>query len=294
MKTALAFITMTLGAASGLPAVENASASGFEPPKKYGAERYLAGWERNPFAVPTPPAPPQAVESQFKDLAIKSIYGPKDSPIFSLVNTKTHERMRITMEKPTKDGVELKSFSLAENRRETTIEVAKGIETATLKYATDYVPPAANGAPGARPGMPGMQSAPGMPGGANRIPIPQVSSANPAANRGLPGQPAAPANRGALQGSPVAIGAPGANTAATNAAARRRIIPGVVGTANPAAGIPAVNVGVGNNGSPTITLGTMGSNTSAPQPQNTGAPGEITPPIVRPPPSIYLDGSRQQ
>ena len=79
-----------------------------------------------------------------------------------------------------------------------------------------------------------------------------------------------------------------------DAAARRRIIPGVAGTANPATGIPAVNVGVGNNGSPTITLGNTGSNTPAPQPQNTGAPGEISPPIVRPPPSIYLDGSQQQ
>jgi hypothetical protein len=292
MKTALTLITMTLGAASHLLAVENASASGFEPPKKYGAERYMAGWERNPFAVPTPPAPPAAVESEFKDLAIKSIYGPKDNPIFSLVNTKTHERMRITMEKPTKDGVELKSFSLAENRRETTIEVAKGTETATLKYATDYVPPAANGAPGARPGMPGMPGAPGMPGGANRIPIPQLGAANPAANRNLPGQPAAPANRGDL-GSQVVIGAPGANAAA-DATARRRIIPSVAGTANPAAGVPAVNVGVGKNGSPTVTLGHTGSNTPAPQPQNTGAPGEISPPIVRPPPSIYLDGSQQQ
>jgi hypothetical protein len=132
-----------------------------------------------------------------------------------------------------------------------------------------------------------------MPGAANRIPIPQLGAANPAANRNVPGQPAASANRGA-PGSPVVVGAQGANTAATDAAARRRIIPGVAGTANPAAGIPAVNVGVGNNGSPTITLGNTGSNTPSPQPQNTGAPGEISPPIVRPPPSIYLDGSQQQ
>ncbi len=301
MKHALTFITLMLGAVSSLPAVENASAAAFEPPKKYGAERYMAGWERNPFAIPTPPTAPPPVESQFKDLAIKSIFGPKDSPIFSLVNTKTHERMRLSMDKPTKDGVELKSFSLAENRRETTIEVAKGTETATLKYATDYVPPAANGAPGARPGMPGVPG--GVPGAAGRIPIPQVGAVNtnPAANRGLPGQPAGTTNRGAAPGSPVVLGAP--NPGATDAASRRRIIPTIPGataaTTNAAlanTAIPAVNVGVGNNGSPTITLGTTGTNTPvAAQPQTTNVTsGEISPPIVRPPPSIYLDGSQQQ
>lgn len=300
MKPAITFITMMLGAVSSLPAVENASAAAFEPPKKYGAERYMAGWERNPFAIPTPPTAPPPVESQFKDLAIKSIYGPKDSPIFSLVNTKTHERMRVSMEKPTKDGVELKSFSLAENRRETTIEVAKGSETATLKYATDYVPPAANGAPGARPGMPGVPG--GIPGAANRIPIPQVgaSNTNPAANRNVPGQPAGANNRGVTAGSPVVVGAQ--NAGATDAATRRRIIPAIPGaggvSANTAAGVngvPAVNVGVGNNGGPTITLGTTGTNNPpAPQPQTNVPPGEISPPIVRPPPSIYLEGGQQQ
>ncbi len=104
MKHTLIHITMMLGAVSSLPAVENASAAAFEPPKKYGAERYMAGWERNPFAIPTPPTAPPPVESQFKELAIKSIYGPKDSPIFSLVNTKTHERLRLSMGNP-KDGI---------------------------------------------------------------------------------------------------------------------------------------------------------------------------------------------
>lgn len=296
MKQAFTFITMMLGAVSSLPAVENASAAAFEPPKKYGAERYMAGWERNPFAIPTPPTAPPPVESQFKDLAIKSIFGPKDSPIFSLVNTKTHERMRLSMDKPTKDGVELKSFSLADNRRETTIEVAKGSETATLKYATDYVPPAANGAPGARSGMPGVPG--GIPGAANRIPIPQVGAAN-----NIPAS-----NRGAAPGSPMVLGAP--NAGATDAASRRRIIPTIpgapLGTQNTATGIPAttnssipaVNVSVGNNGSPTITLGTTGTtganNPPATQPQSNVPPGEISPPIVRPPPSIYLDGNQQK
>jgi hypothetical protein len=59
--------------------------------------------------------------------------------------------------------------------------------------------------------------------------------------------------------------------------------------------IPSVNVGVGTNGNPIVTLGTPGTNNPPATPaQSNVPPGEISPPIVRPPPSIYLDGSQQQ
>ncbi|MFM2169409.1 MAG: hypothetical protein RIS79_3780 [Verrucomicrobiota bacterium] len=285
-------LIMLEAAVSSLAAVDNAPATAFEPPKKYGAERYLVGWERNPFAIPTPPSAPPLVESQFKDLAIKSVFGPKDSPIFSLVNTKTHERMRISMNHLTQDGVELKSFSLAENRRETTIEIAKGSETATLKYAVDYVPPAASAAQGARPGMPAT---------AGRIPIPQIGAAsvNPAANRHVIGQPAGNANLGTAGANAVVAGSPNATT---DVAARRRTIPNVADMAGaapggtmPQAGLRAAHVNASKPGSPTITLGTNPTSTPPPaQTQGHAPPGEISPPIVRPPPSIYLDGSQSQ
>lgn len=282
MKQAFTFITMMLGAVSSLPAVENASAAAFEPPKKYGAERYMAGWERNPFAIPTPPTPPAAVESQFKDLAIKSIFGPKDSPRFSLVNTKTHERVTISMGNP-KDGIELKSFSIAENKRESTIEVTKGSESATLKYATDYVPPAANaqGRPG---GVPGMPVPAGMQGTANRIPIPQVGAVNPAGQANRTGIPAGtPASQRSVPG---AVNNAAANAAsAAEATARRRLV-----TVPPATGAAATS-----GTTPTINLNMPGTNSASPiiTPATTNpATGDITPPIVRPPPSIYLDGSR--
>jgi hypothetical protein len=280
MKHAFTFLMM-LGAVSSLPAVENASAAAFEPPKKYGAERYMAGWERNPFAIPTPPTPPAAVESQFKDLAIKSVYGPKDSPVFSLVNTKTHERLRLSMGNP-KDGIELKSFHLADNRKETTIEVAKGTETATLKYATDYVPPAANaqGRPGAVPGMPG---APGMPGTAGRIPIPQVGTAAGQPNR-TPIAAGTPASQRTVPGATSNPNAAAAAASAAEATARRRLV-----TVPPATGAAAAGT------APTINLSMPGTNSASPiiTPATTNpATGDITPPIVRPPPSIYLDGSR--
>lgn len=276
MKPAITFITMMLGAVSSLPAVENASAAAFEAPKKYGAERYMAGWERNPFAIPTPPTAPPPVESQFKDLAIKSIFGPKDSPRFSLVNTKTHERVTISMGSP-KDGIELKSFSLAENKRESTIEVAKGSETATLKYATDYVPPAA--AATGRPGMPGMPVPAGMQGTPNRIPIPQVGAANPA-NRQQPAPAGTPANQRTVPGG--AVNSAAANAAANSEASlRRRLI-----TVPPATGAAAAN-----RTTPTVNLNLPGTPVITPATTNP-VTGDITPPIVRPAPSIYLDGSR--
>lgn len=283
MKQAFTFITMMLGAVSSLPAVENASAAAFEPPKKYGAERYMAGWERNPFAIPTPPTAPPAVESQFKDLAIKSIFGPKDSPRFSLVNTKTHERVTISMGNP-KDGIELKSFSIAENKRESTIEVTKGSESATLKYATDYVPPAANaqGRPGGIPGMPGV---PGVPGAAGRIPIPQVGATAGQANRS-PITPGTPAGQRTVPGATSNPNAAAAAASAAEATARRRLVtvPPATGAAATSGTSPTINLnmpGTNNSSAPIITPATTNPTT-----------GDITPPIVRPPPSIYLDGSR--
>jgi|694.fasta_scaffold38374_4 hypothetical protein len=281
MKHAFTFILTMLGAASNLPAVENASAAAFEPPKKYGAERYITGWERNPFAAPSAPTVMPTMDSPFKDLAIKSVYGPKDSPVFSLVNTKTHERVRLSMDKPTQNGIALKSFHLADNRKDTTIEVAKGSENATLKYAIDYVPPAphAQVKPGVIPGTAGATNTVG------RIPLPQVS-ATPASSQpaSRPGMPAGtPANQRIV---PAPTGAMSANSAfISEPATRRRLLTVPSGTGEAANGTTA-----------TIDLNAPAANpVSSPitQPTNTTpAMGEITPPIVRPPPSIYLDGSR--
>lgn len=303
MKTAPAFLVMLLGAAAALPAVETESPVVFQPPQKYGAERYMAGWERNPFSIPAPAMAPPQVESQFKDLAIKSIFGPKDSPIFSLVNTKTHERLRLSKDKPTKDGIELKSFSLTENRRETSIEVIKGSESATLKYAVDYVPPTAGGVPG----MPPMPGAPGMQGSAGRIRIPQIGGPAPGANRSVPGQTTAANRGGPAANAAVSVTVGGiplggeAGSGTENPAAsmprRRTLIPINPNGSSPSNQVVPLEGGatltIGQAGAGTITITGPGASAPAVTPQTNVPQGEISPPIVRPPPSIYLDANQR-
>lgn len=238
----------------------------FEPPKKYGIERYMAGWERNPFATPTPPSAPAAVESVFKDLAYTSVYGPQDNPTFTVVNTRTHERYKVTLNTPDKKlGLMLKSFQLGSTRKDASLEVALGSETATLKYAADYAKQAAAQPGAARPG-----AVPGMPAGMQGIPRPGMPTAatNPNAIRpaGMTGTPQtrnipAPATAAA----PTVVGAPAmANTGGTGA-------PMVVGGGGAAIGTPVTGgtpVVTPNPGGGTVTIGT-------PVPVNPGVP--ITP-----------------
>lgn len=281
MKQAFTFILMMLGATSNLPAVENALESAFEPPQKYGAERYVISWEKNPFAAPSAPSVMPTMDSPFKDLAIKSVYGPKDNPVFSLVNTKTHERVRLSMVKPTQNGIELKSFHLADNRKDTTIVVAKGSENATLKYATNYVPPAAHaqGKPGAISGTAGATNPIG------RIPLPQVAAANASSQpAGRPGMPAGtPANQRNVPGTAGAM-APN-STFIQEPATRRRLLTVPSGTGQAATSL-TVEMDLNAPAANTVSSPIIPPTTPTP------ATGEITPPIVRPPPSIYLDGSR--
>ncbi len=218
MNTALCSLLALITASTALQAadtLEAAADGNFEPPQKYGPERYAAGWERNPFSIPTPPTAPPPVESEFKDLAVKSYYGPTDSPSFSIVNTKTHERQTVSMTKESKKGLKLVSFRLGESRKEVEIEVSSGSETGTLRYAADYVAPAGGLPQGVAPGQqrPGMPGAPGMPGviprpaGMQGTPLP-TPTVNPQRN-----VPAGMQNAGAgtpinrNTGSPIVIGA---------------------------------------------------------------------------------------
>lgn len=121
-----------------------------------------------------------------------------------------------------------------------------------------------------------------MPGAAGRIPIPQVGAANPA---GQANRPAITAGTPASQRTLPGVGNNAAATAASAAEAsgRRRLV-----TVPPAA---ASSGGT----TPNLNLNMPGTNSSSPviTPATTNpATGDITPPIVRPPPSIYLDGSR--
>jgi hypothetical protein len=260
MKTALKSLFALLSAAAALHAAEtvDAAADGtFEPPQKYGPERYSAGWQRNPFSIPTPPTVPPPVESEFKDLAVKSYYGPTDSPSFSIVNTKTHERQTVSMTKESKKGLKLVSFRLGESRKEVEIEVSSGSETGTLRYAADYVAPAGGLPQGIAAGQqrPGMPGAPGMPGviprpaGMQGTPLP-TPMVNPQRN-----VPAGMQNAGAgtpinrNTGSPIVIGAGNSATAVPTS-----------NTSN-----PSINIGADGN----INIGTTPTQTTNQQ-QGTG------------------------
>jgi len=260
MKTALCSLLALITASAALQAADTTEAAtdgSFEAPKKYGPERYSAGWERNPFSIPTPPTAPPPVESEFKDLAVKSYYGPTDSPSFSIVNTKTHERQTVSMTKESKKGLKLVSFRLGESRKEVEIEVSSGSETGTLRYAADYVAPAGGlpqGITGGqqRPGMPGAQGMPGViprPAGMQGTPLP-TPTVNPQRNvpTGMQNTGAGtPINRNT--GSPIVIGA-GSSAAPVPASTPNN---------------PTINIGADGN----INLGTTPTPTTN-QPQGTG------------------------
>ncbi|MBL9132359.1 MAG: hypothetical protein JNG86_14235 [Verrucomicrobiaceae bacterium] len=225
----------------------------FEQPKKYGIERYMAGWERNPFSTPTPPAPPAAVESVFKEMAYTSIYGPVDNPTFTVVDKRTHERFKLTLNEPDKKkGIVLKNFSLGTTRKDATLEVALGTETATLKYASDYArQPAA--APGARPG--GIPGAPGIP---QVIPRPGMPAGNPGAprtagpagnTRNIPQPASAPTVVGAAP--PPATNNPGMNQAGNNMPLS---LPGVAGGGGVNVVVPPTTATPTSAPAPTVTI----------------------------------------
>ncbi len=112
--------------------------SAFLPPRAYAAERYEAGWNKNPFTLKTAPAlVPQA--SFAKDFAIASIYGERRDPTVSIVNVKTHERFLLKAGKPNAHGIELKETSVGIRRKDTVVRIAKGDELCEVHYDNGYL-----------------------------------------------------------------------------------------------------------------------------------------------------------
>ena len=267
--TAVLFAIVTISPV--VRAAEDAGApSDFEVPRKYDVSRYMAGWERNPFSTPTPPAPPAAVESPLKDFAYTSVYGPRDTPSFTIVNTKTNERFRLALDSPGENGLKLKSFTLGSSRKGAKLEVELGSESGTLAYATDYVKGGGGAPAGARPG--GLPGQPGMPQGIQRpgmpqgIPIPRPGAPAPAPavsqqqSRNIP-TPAPSA--------PTVVGSASASNSGNNRAPMVFGAPTVAGGATQAPAIVApVITPVNQGGGSAISVGAPAVNT----PVNT-APG---------------------
>lgn len=244
-------------------AAEDAGASGvFEVPRKYDVARYMAGWERNPFSTPTPPAAAPTVESPLKDFAYTSVYGPRDAPSFTIVNTKTNDRFRLALDTPGDNGLKLKSFTLGSSRKGAKLEVELGSETGTLTYAADFVkqgggaPAAAR--PGGLPGVPQGIQRPGMPG---TIPTPRTSPNVPRPGAPVAGVTARPTTQNRnipipTPSAPTVVGQSNSNTTGS-APLVFGGAPAFVGngTPTPAVVAPVITPSAGGTSSPSVTVG---------------------------------------
>ena len=149
----------------------------FTPPQAYPAERYGAGWNKNPFTLKTV-APVAAQDSFARDLAIGAHYGAADNPTVVVVNTKTNERILLQKDKPAPNGMRLVSLHAAISRGECQAEVAQGGEVAMLKYDAAYLGQLATAAAVGR-----VATKPGVAPGAKEVRLPPlpVPAGNPVA-----------------------------------------------------------------------------------------------------------------
>lgn len=129
----------------------------FEPPQAYDIGRYEAGWNKNPFTLKTAPTP-VANAAFAKDLAIGTFYGSTDDPTIVLVNTKTHERLRLKQGLRTGSGITLQAVNLAVSRSEAFVEIhSSSGESALVRFDEGYLRQVAANAAKNTPAAPGQQ-----------------------------------------------------------------------------------------------------------------------------------------
>lgn len=111
----------------------------FKPPQAYDIGRYEAGWNKNPFTLKTASLP--VANAMFaKDLAIGAFYGSMDDPTIVLVNTKTHERLRLKKGQRTNTGITLQVVNLGVSRSEASVEIHSGDgDSALVKFDEAYL-----------------------------------------------------------------------------------------------------------------------------------------------------------
>jgi hypothetical protein len=206
-------------------------------PQGYKADRYASTWERNPFLVEVTAAAINTV-SFAQDWALTGLTVKPDGNSMAYIrNKQTQEFKRITPE-PDADGFQLVKANPNPMRKDASVEVKKGAETATLKY--DEVAPAPAAAP--RVPMPGQQPVP-VPGQppANTIPGRPGMPPNATMNRpGLPqpGMPAQPnqAYPGGVQPGQPPVATPGVPPVIQRSPSQRRRL--LIPPQQPAPGAP--------------------------------------------------------
>jgi hypothetical protein len=185
---------------AGSAYAQQQEAATFLPPRAHEAQRYEAGWNKNPFTLKTAPQVMESV-SFAKDLTIGTYYGDAADPTIIIVNTKTNERIRLKQDQPAANGMKLSTVKFGTSRKDVIAEVTLGSETAPIRYNDSYVKQMAAGE---------MTKAPAnqhQPGAQQRFQQPQTP-AQPV-NGAPPGTPPSTAQTASLPPGQTGFVAPG-------------------------------------------------------------------------------------
>jgi hypothetical protein len=173
--------TATVKAGAG----DVASPGGGEIPAGFGVERYARLWERNPFALETPPAP-QARRTAFDDLFLTSWLNEGGKAVVSVQNSRTGEVQRVTAQ-PNQNNLRLLGIHMNPNPQLVEAVLTQGPEQGTIKFRFD---PAAGTNFTGEPNN-GPDGQPFNPAGTKSLPPTNQSNAQPTpiqgANRFYPG-----------------------------------------------------------------------------------------------------------
>ena len=134
-------------------------------PEAYRDDRYQVTLSKNPFMLKTN-VPNNPVQTFATDWDLKYLRESKGKVLAGIQNRQTQE-LRTISEQPDKEGFRLVKATIARNRKDSSVEVQKGSETATLTYSeTAAAPGRAQPGGGIIPGQaPRAGGAAGMPQG---------------------------------------------------------------------------------------------------------------------------------
>ena len=135
-------------------------------PEAYRDDRYQVTLSKNPFMLKTNVPGGLDPNPFWKEWDLKYLRESKGKVLAGIQNRQTQE-LRTISEQPDKEGLRLVKATIARNRKDSSVEVQKGSETATLTYGeTAAAPGRAQPGGGIIPGQaPRAGGAAGMPQG---------------------------------------------------------------------------------------------------------------------------------
>ena len=134
-------------AISGTPELGNAV------PEPFRDDRYEATFKKNPFLTKTTVVTPPPGEGLAGEWELKGMQDLNGVQRVTLLNKKTAQFKRIGPDADS-EGLRLVKMNLGATRKERSVEIAKGTETATLNFS-EAPSPAAQGRPQGLPGQAG-------------------------------------------------------------------------------------------------------------------------------------------